>query len=175
VTSGSRRPDDEVGATLILAFIFLVVIGLIVTALVTWAGNDLVNTKNFTSAKSVQYSTGGAVQLEMQSLRYTYSATTSLAACNPNGGATVQLSSTTPVVVVYCQKTLSPFSTATRVVNFYACPYKAGITASSCQSSPFLQAAVTFNDYDTGGANHCSSTTTVTCGAGMTITSWKTD
>jgi hypothetical protein len=71
------RPDrsdsargDEAGAILILALVFLLLTGGIIGSLLSWSQNDLLNTKNFNAASSLGYSAGGAVDVAMQSARY---------------------------------------------------------------------------------------------------------
>ena len=66
------QPDrhDESGAILVLALVFLLLTGGIISSLLSWSGSDLLNTKNFSSARSLSYSAGGAVDIAIQSARY---------------------------------------------------------------------------------------------------------
>jgi hypothetical protein len=69
---GRTQPDghDESGAILVLALVFLLLSGGIISSLLSWSGSDLLNTKNFSSARSLSYSAGGAVDVAIQSARY---------------------------------------------------------------------------------------------------------
>ncbi len=67
MTSG---PDDESGAVLVLALVFLVVVSVIVGALTTWTTNDLANSHNFATTQTRQLSATNAVNLAVQSIRY---------------------------------------------------------------------------------------------------------
>src|SRR5580700_5395949 len=63
--------QDEAGAVLILALLFLVVIGLLVGGLASWTANSLGDTLTFSQARSAQYALSSATQVAMQSIRYT--------------------------------------------------------------------------------------------------------
>jgi hypothetical protein len=52
---GPTERSDEAGAVLILALAFLLVAGGIIGSLLTWSSNDLLNTSNFQSARSLTY------------------------------------------------------------------------------------------------------------------------
>ena len=65
------RVRDEAGATLILALLFMVVIGLIVGALATWTSNSLTDTVAFAQVRSTQFALSSASQVAIQSIRYT--------------------------------------------------------------------------------------------------------
>ena len=61
---------DEAGATLILALLFMVVIGLIVGGLATWTSNSLTDTVAFAQVRSTQFALSSASQVAIQSIRY---------------------------------------------------------------------------------------------------------
>ena len=67
----SRMSRDESGAVLILALIFLLVIGLIVGGLASWTANNLKNSLNFQQARSAQYALSSATQVAISNIRYT--------------------------------------------------------------------------------------------------------
>ena len=61
---------DEAGAVLILALVFLLVVGMITGGLAGWITNDLNNSTQFASARSLQSSASNATELAIQSIRY---------------------------------------------------------------------------------------------------------
>ncbi len=67
--SDGRR--DEAGAVLVLALLFVLVVGAVVGSIATWATNDLNNTAKFTSARTLQYAFNGATEVAVQNIRYT--------------------------------------------------------------------------------------------------------
>ena len=66
------RKDDESGAVIILALVFLVAVSLITTALLTWVGGSLHATGNFTDERNVEYAATNAVNLAIQNTRYVF-------------------------------------------------------------------------------------------------------
>src|SRR5580700_11247366 len=63
---------DENGAVLILALIFLIVVGLVITALLSWVGNSLTDTGSFQTARDVEFGATGAINLAVQNTRYVF-------------------------------------------------------------------------------------------------------
>src|ERR1700722_2354621 len=128
VERGSRGNGDEAGAVLVLALVFLVVVGAIVGSLATWTMNDLNNTSHFTSARSLQYAANSATQVAIQSIRY-----------NPLLGTDQTLNASPPSYcwgnasspalapidvdnfAVWCSTEWNPSSSNTRVVTFSTC------------------------------------------------------
>ncbi len=170
LVSRTQQRDDE-GSILILALVFLLVTSLTVMMIVTWAGNSLLDATKFNQASALDYSAGAAVQIEAQSLRYSYQTTqTDPYACQPTGSS----SSSFPwnKVVVYCSIVDNPDSSATRVVTMDAC--STGTSAATCESAPFLQAVFSYDDYSESNQLGCSSASDqVTCGTAMSITNWN--
>src|SRR5580658_1444042 len=68
----SPAPDDEAGAVLILAMIFLVAVSLIVVGLLTFVGNSLTATADFTTERSIEAAATSAVNLAIQESRITF-------------------------------------------------------------------------------------------------------
>ena len=64
------RTGDETGATLVLALLFLVVIGLLVGGLASWTANDLSNEVVFQNPRSAEFALNSATQLAIQNIRY---------------------------------------------------------------------------------------------------------
>ncbi len=178
VLGAARRNSDpdmspqskDAGSSLILAIFFLFATGLVVLALVSWSGNSLVDTLKLNNDSSLEYTSGSAVQIEIQTLRYAYQdATSSAYNCSPGGGASYTLNNTS--VSVYCSIVHNPDSATTRVVTMYVC--SSSTSQSSCVSNPYLQAVVTFDDYNQADVDQCtSSSVQSTCGTAMAITSW---
>ncbi len=68
----------------------------------------------------------------------------------------------------------NPGSSATRVVDFYACRSGTGYNTcvASGSSKVILHAQVVYNDYATDGTISCDPTSVTTCGTGMTVQVW---
>ena len=166
----NSRIDDDAGSALLLAIAFLFITSLVVLALISWSGNSLADTTSLNSSSSLEYASSGAVELEIQNLRYTYQAATSGAiACTPGGGSSYTLNSTS--VSVYCVIVHNPYSASTRVVNLNSC--SSATSQATCVASPYLKATVSFNDYNLSDQDQCTSTSNETsCGTAMAITGW---
>jgi hypothetical protein len=165
----SRRPSrhDE-GAALVLALVFLVAVGLVLLAIVTFAGGSFRNTINLNSQRGVEYAADGATTAAAQATRYTYNTYTTPGNCLPGGQSSMTINGI--AISVQCSAVnFNPNSAATREVLFLACR-----TGGSCTTSnAIIQASVTYDDYSTSGFYVCSSATgTQTCGSGMTVNSW---
>jgi hypothetical protein len=177
--NGSRDVRrDESGAVLILALIFLLVVGMVVGSLASWATNDLNNTAKFTSARTVQYSVSGATENAIQNMRYTplFSTQLNTTAASPSYCWGTSAPSAVTIdnlnVAVWCSTVWTPTSAATRVVTFSACPVTSSETAASCAAAPTLQAVVTFGDYPPGYSAPYGGECQVYCGTSMTINDW---
>ncbi len=193
-----RRRDDEAGALLILAIVFLTVISVIATSLTLWATNGLNDTSKFASALSLESATNSAAQLALQDVRYNFTPTTlnqspPQPCWIPPSGATFnaqvsQQEFNGEWVSVWCSTQWNPLSSATRVVTISACldpsnaPFPNGTlvtdaivqaAAAACARNPFLQTVVQFDDYpNTIGASNCSPLGSTTCGTTFTVLSW---
>lgn len=179
---------------MILALIFIVVIGTISASITTWATNDLNNTSKFGSAFALQSAANSVVELALQSTRYNFETATLNAAPQTCWTATsplvYQQSFNVQTVSVWCSTSWSPLNNLgqTRVVTISACKSSfistdtfattfatAGI---ACAEVPLLQATVAFDDYpSTIGAANCipgtlSTDPTSTCGTSLQILSW---
>ncbi|MGB9112559.1 MAG: IPT/TIG domain-containing protein [Acidimicrobiales bacterium] len=180
-TQRQRVSKDEQGATLILVLIFTLVTSLTIAGLFTALRNDLSNSKNFASARSLQYDATTATDLAIQSIRYTPLLGTgqTLNASPPQPcwavGGTYGAASTNPTqdgvnIAVWCSTAWFPTSATTRVVTISAC--QASLTNSACAQNPVLQTVVAFNDYPAGGSEPTDGQCVVYCGAGLAIDSW---
>lgn len=91
VQSSPSDGSGEVGAVLILAMVFLLVASGIVVSLLDWSSNDILNTSNLQSSRSLVYSAGGAADVAIQSARYSSpdSLTTGLSASQTTSSLSV--------------------------------------------------------------------------------------
>jgi hypothetical protein len=156
---------DEQGAVLILALLFVVIVGATVIALLSLGGNGLLDTVKLQQLRSTEYAADDATTAAVQTVRYSDNAYTAPGSCLPVGVTSMDISGVT--MFVDCAGAPPALSAQTRVVNFYACEQ------ASCSPSNFmLQAEVTFDDYSATSSYACSAVSTTTCGTGMTIDKW---
>ncbi len=176
----SDANNDEAGAVLILALIFLVAVSLIVIALLGWVGTSLTATTSFANERSVESTATSAVNLAIQNTRYKF-ATQLLNASPPqacwygSGGTAQQPPElNNQQIDVWCSMVWQPYSANTRTITYSACP--ATLTNSQCAATPTLQAIVTFDDYAPGVgvpyANPVQCSSTGFCGQSLTQNSW---
>ena len=186
--------QDESGAIIILALVFLVAVSLIVTGLLTWVGTSLTVTSKFTSERSIEAAATSSVNLAIQNTRYP----TMTAQQKANGGPPqlLLLNASPPVPCwydtsvppvgqqppafqgqqfnVWCSMVWQPFSSSTRTITYSACP--STVTSTACAAAPTLQAIVTFDDYPPGlgtpDANPVQCKLTHYCGQSLTQNSW---
>jgi hypothetical protein len=185
-----RRPwargedgGDEAGAVLILALMFLVVVGLVVGGLATWTANDLGNTVKFQQDRNAQYALSSVSQVAIQNIRYTplLGTNQTLNASPPSycWGTTAasELTVLSNQVAVWCSTVWNPTSSSSRVVTVSACltAVVPDTNPAGCSSGPGLQTIVTFDDYSaqnpTTNPGICLTPPNGTCGSGMTINS----
>jgi len=175
----------ETGAVLILALIFLGVVGMVVGSLATWATNDLKNTTQFASARTLQYAVSSTMNNAIENIRYTplLGAGQTLSASPPAAcwgtGSTSELTVNNVNVAVWCSTAWNASSAQTRTVTFTACPItpsQSGLSASAlatvCVANPTLTSIVTYGDYPPGFSAPNTSQCIVYCGTSMTINSW---
>jgi len=183
--------DDESGAILILALVFLVAVSLIVTGLLTFVGTSLTATGSFASERNAEFTATSAVNLAVQNTRYTFDAGSPHQFLN---NATPELCASYPPqaasVNVYCSMVWQPYSANTRVFTYSACPSSTGTNAAAdCAAQPKLQAIVAFDDYPPGVASPSPNPSSCTpivqqgfppsglqngsCGESVTQISWQ--
>jgi hypothetical protein len=188
------RSDDETGAVLILALVFLVAVSLIVTGLLTFVNTSVTATGSFQNERNVELALTDGVNLAIQNTRYQFDAGTPTAFLNnpaPELCATYAIPNQTVTVQVYCSMVWQPFSANTRVFTYSACSYATAPTSATapadCAAQPQLQDIVAFYDYPTGGAASPSPNPTPctpiqpindssgngSCGETMTQVSWQ--
>ena len=173
----TKRADDERGALLILALIFIVVISVIAGSLTMWVTNDLNNTGKFNSALTYETTANSAVEVALQNVRYNFALQTLNAVppqpCWTTSPSVSQVTLNAQTVSVWCTTNWSPLSPNTRVVTFYAC--LSNTDATSCALNPLLQAVIAFDDYpNTISASNClpDSVGNSTCGTTLSVQSW---
>jgi hypothetical protein len=172
---GARH--DETGAVLVLALLFLFVVGGVVGSIAGWATNDLNNTAQFANARTTQYAVTSTVENAIENIRYTplFASQLQTTASSPGycwgGGPTSSLQVDGVTVTVWCYTNYNPQSSNTRQVTFSACT-TANESASACALNPTLQAMVTFDDYPIGFSTPSAAECAVYCGTSMTENSW---
>ncbi|MCU1362477.1 MAG: Endoglucanase-like protein [Acidimicrobiaceae bacterium] len=177
----SRRAEVEQregGAILVLALAYIMIIGVVVAALTTWASGDLNNTGNFSNARSLDYSLSSAMEVGINNIRYTPVVGSINAsppvACWGSGTyattsaptystySTYQLPTSTNNIALWCSTLSVPGNAVTRTVTVSACPAPSSSTiatvwatsteiqnaATACDDAPDLQAFVSFDDYN---------------------------
>jgi hypothetical protein len=152
------RGEGDDGAVLILALIFLLVVSLVITAILTWAGTSLTATGNFQTERNTEYGATAAVNLAVQTTRVTFDTGSPTPFLN---NPTPELCATygTPSFHVYCTMVWQPYSSNTRVFTYSACLSGTGADASpsACAATPLLQARFAFYDYPSAGASISST------------------
>ncbi len=170
-----RKPPDsssapihgERGAILILALVYIIVIGVVVAALTTWASGDLNNTGNFTSARNLDYSLSSAMEVGINNIRYTpvvgsINATPPVACWGSGTYATTSTptyttystyelptstSTTYQNIALWCSTKSIPKSAVTRTVTVSACPAPSAATiATTWATSTEIESAATSCD-----------------------------
>ncbi len=175
----SRRKDaarDEVGAVLILALIFLVAVSGMVLALAGSTSNNLLNSVHFTATRTVDNAASNAIQVAVQSIRYTPTLETGGIAQTLNASPPTYCWGSSPPssfanIDVWCSTAWTPSSANSRVVTLSACPTFVTTDAAACALHPLLQEVVTFDDYPPGVSAPNSGQCAVYCGTGITVNS----
>jgi hypothetical protein len=161
---GRRDGQDERGAILILALVYIIVIGVVVAALTTWASGDLNNTGNFNDARNMDYSLSSAMEVAINNIRYTAvigsNNATPPVAC---WGSAAYAAKSTPTyttystyvlpsspannIAVWCSTRSVPLSAVTRTVTLSACPAPSTSTiATAWATATEIEAAATACD-----------------------------
>jgi hypothetical protein len=188
-----RAPLEErgdSGAALIMALVFLLALGMVISAVATLATGAFTTSINLGQERALEANAESAATLAIANIRYNYSgawdATNNVNAPPPiipsNGSVTPFncMPNQTPYsgMTTYCaMSTPAPSSGASRVVQFYVCPatVAAGSIPNACAGQA-LFAVVTYDDLPpnaSGTANICDAQGhTVTCGLGMTVDTW---
>ena len=168
-----RRQSPETGASLILALVFLIVVGLIVISIAGLTAADLKVTTAFANAQSTTAAADGAANVAIQYARYNFDAATLNVPAPCNASQTINQQ----VVQAWCETQWRPGSASTRFVTVSVCLTGAA-SGTACAANPLLQAIVVIDDYPTSNSNlSCVPGTTQgtansTCGSQMILNSW---
>jgi hypothetical protein len=149
-TSLPVRARDEAGASLVLALLFMVVIGVLVGAIATWTSNDLSNTVVFQKNNAVQSALSSATNVAIQNIRYTPLITSPPSTLNasppsvcwvpPTSGGPSALTTQNIAVDVWCSTAWDPTNsvspTVTRTVTISACVTTVTSDPATCASTP---------------------------------------
>ena len=173
--------QSEVGAALVLALVFLVAIGLVLAALVSVAGTNLVNTSNLQGVRNVEYASDAAVEGAIQTARHTCPTVAPPAPCvppSPSAPVTIACPALQPaqpingqMVAVQCTWTVPPGSFG-RIAEFDAC--QTGVPFATCQADAVVKADVTYDDLP-AGCTTMSASCPYTLGAGITVWNWTVE
>jgi len=190
--------QDESGAVLILALVFLVAVSLLMTSLLNWVRNDNTDIPAYQNARSAEYAANSVTQLAIQNIRYqpllgtSPSNTQTLNASPPSycwgAGPVSEITIDSDTMAAWCSTAWTPGSTATRVVTISTCAttltpaFQATQTqtqlaslvtqaATSCSAAPYLQTIETFDDYPPGTSQANPGECIQTCGSAMDETS----
>jgi hypothetical protein len=172
-----KRAGDELGATLILALVFLTAVSLLVVGLLDWSGNDLSNVRHFVQTRTLDYAANSAMNTAISSVRY-----------SPNAGPSSGLSILVPnpnsannmTMDIWCspQPETEGSGASSRLVTLDEC-WDVSFQQHTCSaSSPYLEAVVSYDDYTNavpGGqviSYPAGQLCTTSCGSSMTVKSW---
>jgi len=152
---------------LILALIFLVFVGGITAALLTFTGNSLLNLDNVDSQQAIENGATGATDLAIQTVRYADSIVSNGAPtpCAPTAAWPFSLPASGAKFYVSCSVSPTSNGPFTRTVDFFTCNQSG--TCDKTSSDLIVMATVEFVD---GGS--CSATAIAACGLEESVLSW---
>ena len=180
-TKQEVRVHDEVGASLILALIFIVVTSVIMLSLTSLATNGLNSVAQFRIPQLDRTALDSAMSTAIYQERYvvtqaSISTTGATALCSSPVVQEPGMSAQSGTFQIWCSTAQDNVSnTQTRTVTFSACPYN--YTGAICPT-PLLVAKVNFDDYPYIGSPlllpppGAGSFCTTYCGTAETIISW---
>jgi hypothetical protein len=180
----------ESGAVLMLALVFLIVVGGIVGVLSNSISSHLEDSTAFSSGRNLQYAATSAVDLAIQNIRYTplispgetLDASPPVQCWNPDPGTAFSPSDGAaqwggvngePLIDLWCSTVWNPTSADTRTVTISACEDAVNGSAQECAATPLLQAVVAFDDYPQVAGAPSSGICSIYCGSGETVESWS--
>ena len=179
------RSSDQRGATLILALVFIVVVGLIVAAIADLALNDLGNTTRFHNASSLDYAASSVANLAVQSIRYTPQAQNgTLGECwtSPHDWGVSEYQFNSYTVAAWCKTALHPGGSQSRITTIYECEsalssgssqVQIQIAEQKCVSEPLLTVVEAYDDYSSLGVDACTKNPSASnCSFGATTLAW---
>jgi hypothetical protein len=140
----SRSINDESGAALVLALVFITAVALLLGALVSLSGTNLLATSQLQSLRSSAYNADAIVDGAIQALRGQAPSSMTSPTC-PNFPTSGSING----VVVYCRMGI-PAGYYGRIVQFWACPTANGGTCPTDQANAILKSEVVYNDVKSG-------------------------
>jgi hypothetical protein len=168
---------------LILALVFVFAVGLLILALASLTSNSMLATSNARAQRTSLNDAETATMTAMQYLRSNYGGAVYDGGITPQSclPSTAKLPASDPrvpnqksTVSLWCVGNANPSSSATRVVDFYAC--RANTTFPLCTAANstnlILHAQVSYNDFPASGVLSCDPTSNSTCGTAMTVNTW---
>jgi len=187
VSTPSLRARDERGSALILALAFVFAVGLLILALASLTSNSMLSTSNARAQRTSLNDAETAIMTAMQYVRSNYGGAPPGVVYD--GGITQQsclpqyaslpasdprVPGQTSTVSLWCVANSNPTSSATRVVDFYAC--RTNTTFAACTGANpanlLLHAQVSYNDFPASGVPSCGPTSNSTCGTAMSVNTW---
>jgi len=178
---GRIATRDEDGAVLLLAVIFVLVISLILVALVSLSGNDLLDTSNLITQQNTQYAASGAADVALDNVQHSDLALPASPGAPANCLPTSPLTplSGGPQMVANCSygptQGYGPWNVQgsvygpyTRQLYIYVCPFPSSSCGSGGTSAPAVTAVIELVDGPT-----CSPTSVAECGQQAIIESWQ--
>jgi len=155
-----RSTYDEKGSSLILALVFVFAIGILLVVITNLAGVAASTTYGLRSERTTELTAENLVTMGMAQVR------TNPTICNTAGP---NLSNQ----AVYCSQVINSDTSATRTVDFYACP---SVTpCSPASTGKVLHATVVYDDIPPNNpfGGKCSpGGATSTCGIQVSVQAW---
>ncbi len=173
------RARDERGTALVLAVVFVFIVGILIVSLGGVAANAFLTTSNARAQRTSTADAENAVTIAMQYLRYRPVSVTAPSCLPPSAAipsSDPRVSTAHPPVQVYCTVDFYPTQAQTRVVEFYACAW--GVQFVNCSAGKpalLLHAEVAYDDLNAQGLANCFNTSppiTFSCGMTMTVNTW---
>jgi hypothetical protein len=177
------RSEDDRGAALLMALAFMVALGIVISAVATFATGAFTTSINLGQQRSLEANAESAATIAIANERYQFDHGIPLAGGKPYNcmpGTNQIYPATTGTagrMTVFCDIVAqSQGSANSRELEFTACPVSSSATSppSSC-SQVELYALVTYDDVPpnaSGSADTCGATTPNTCGIAMTVLTW---
>jgi hypothetical protein len=163
---------DETGAALLLALIFLVVVGITVTALLTFTGNGLLDFSSDLNLQGQLSTASSATSVVAETVRYDDQTTGSISnsSGSPCPNFTNGVQPNGPGTSRYWVSCIAPSGGVaengpnTRTIDFFACGQSGNCNATT---NPRVAAELEFID-----GSSCSSSALASCGQQQLVLSW---
>ncbi len=158
----AHAPDDDHGAILILALVFLLIVSMTVFAVASLTTNAIADTVRFSNAQFTVTASNNAGSVAVQDSRTTfYQSTLNAYPPAPCGGTSSPTAITTSSVSMdaWCTTQWFPLASSgpTRVVYASICP--AGTSPAACAAHPYLEVVLDLNDTLSTNYSSCSPIT----------------